>query len=332
MTSVLSLVGVFLGVFLVTAWLSAWPLLGVAAWRRTRGAPEGREQAQLLGGRWNLVLLLAPPLAGLAVALGAVWPSGGAGPGWQCHCAQHLLPFHLCLEHPGVSLALLPYAAALVLLLGRRPLRTLVDLARRLRAARRLLARQTWEVVRSARGPVLLGDLGQPNAFTLGLLRPKVIADRAWWRSLAAGERVMVAAHEAAHAAKHDPLAHALALLLASLVPARLGGPLSAGWLQFAEHRADRGAAEAAGDPVAVAELIVRAYRQGENPALLPAFGGGTLEVRVRSLLELAGGSLPIVPEVRMSLGLGLLAATLLAICIGYPIHLFVEKILTLFR
>jgi Zn-dependent protease with chaperone function len=324
--SVLSLIAVLLGVFLVTTWLSAWPVLGVAA-RMSRGGEAG----DVLGGRFNLLLLLAPPLVGLAVTLGAAWPSGAAGPGWRCHCAEHLLPFHLCLEHPGVSLALLPYAAVLLLLLGRRPLRTLLDLRRRLRAARRLLAGQTWDSTPGDRGPVLLGDLGQPNAFTLGLLRPVVIADRRWWRSLAADERAMVAAHEAEHAARRDPLAHALVLLLASFVPARLGRTLSAGWLQFAERRADRAAAAAAGDPIAVAELLLRAYRRGEEQALLPAFCGGTLEVRVRSLV-VDGGQLPVAPDVRASLGLGLLGSMAIALTIGYPIHLFVEKLLTLFR
>jgi Zn-dependent protease with chaperone function len=326
--SLLSLTVVLLAVFLATTWLCSWLLLGPTASKR----PNGRVR-DLLGGRFNLVLLLAPPLCGLVVALGAVWPAGGTGPGWHCHCAKHLLPFHLCLEHPGESLALLPYAGLLVLLLGRRPLRTGIDLWRQLRAARRLRAGQVWEKVVSEQGPVLLGDLGQANAFTLGLLRPVVIADRAWWRSLSSDERAIVSAHEAAHAEKHDPLAHALVLLLASFVPQRLARPLSAGWLHFAEHRADRGAAVAAGDPLAVAEFLVRAYRDpGEEPALLPAFCGGTLELRVHSLLELAGGRMPLAPDVRVSLGLGLVASTILAVTVGYPIHLFVEKLLTLFR
>lgn len=326
--SVLSLAVVLLAVFLTTTWLCGWLLLGPAAWQR----PAGRVRDPL-GGRFNLVLLLAPPLCGLVVALGAVWPAGGTGPGWHCHCAKHLLPFHLCLEHPGGSLALLPYAAVLVLLLGRRPLGTALDLWRRLRAARRLRAGQVWEEAPATPGPVLLGDLGQANAFTLGLLRPVVIADREWWRSLGDDERAIVAAHEAEHAKKRDPLAHALVLLLASLVPARPGRRLSAGWLHFAEHRADRSAAAAAGDPLAVAEFLVRAYRHpGDGPALLPAFSGGTLELRVRSLLELAGGPLPDAPDVRVSLGLGLLASTALAVTVAYPIHLFVEKLLTLFR
>jgi Zn-dependent protease with chaperone function len=327
--SALSLAVVLLAVFLTTTWLAAWPLLGAARWWPRRG-----HLRELIGGRWNLLLLLAPPLVGLAVALGAVWPAAGAGPGWHCHCAQHVLPFHLCLEHPGVSLSLLPYAALLVLWLGRAPLKVVVELARRLRAARRLRTERAFVAATTAHGPVLLGELGQPNAFTLGLLRPVVIADRAWWRELPDDARAMVAAHEATHAEKRDPLAHALVLLLASLAPSRLGRPLAEAWLQFAEHRADRGAAAVVGDPLRVAELLVRAYRlpSSGEPALLPAFSGGTLELRVRALLELAGGGLPVAPDVRASLGLGLLAATGIALTIGYPIHLFVEKLLTLGR
>jgi len=326
--SVLSLAVVLLGVFLAATWLSGWLLHGATAWRRPRDRTR-----ELVGGRWNLMLLLMPPLFGLLVALGAVWPAGSAGPGWHCHCERHLLPFHLCLEHPGVSLSLLPYAALLVLLLGRRPLRTSIVLIRRLRAARRLLAGQAWAKVSDVRGAVLLGELGQPNAFTLGLLRPVVVADRAWWLSLADDERAMVAAHEAEHADKRDPLAHFLVLLFASFVPARLGRTLSAGWLQFAEHRADRSAAAAAADDaVAVAEFLVRAYRRGAEPALLPAFCGGTLELRVRSLLELGDDHLPGAPDVRLSLSLGVLGSTMLAVTVGYPIHLFVEKFLTFLR
>ena len=102
--------------------------------------------------------------------------------------------------------------------------------------------------------------------------------------------------------------------------------------MQFAEHRADHGTAAATGDPLAVADFIMRAYRRGDESALLPAFCGGTLELRVCSLLELADGRLPFVPDARMSLGLGLLVATALAITVGYPIHCFVEQLLILLR
>lgn len=325
--SVVSLAVVFLGIFLGVAWVAGCPLLLLGRWASRQPGPR-----RLLTARWNALVLLGPPLAGLVVALGAVWPAGGAAPGWHCHCGQHSLPFHLCLVHPQVSLSLFPYAAVVVLLLGRGPLRALRALRRRLGQGRALLGGQMWQRLVTPHGPLLIGELGQPNAFTLGLLRPTVIVDRAWWRSLGSEERAMVAAHEAEHAARRDPLAHAAVLLLASFVSFRLSQPLVAGWLEFAEHRADRSAAAAAGGPLAVAEFLVRAFRRGEEPALMPAFCGGVLEVRVLSLLELASRPLPRTPDVRASVGLGLAGAAALAITLGYPIHLFVEKLLSLFR
>jgi Zn-dependent protease with chaperone function len=174
-----------------------------------------------------------------------------------------------------------------------------------------------------------LADLGTPNAFTVGLLAPKVVVDRAWWRSLGATERRIVTAHETAHARCKDPLRHSIALWLAGLCPCRLGRDLVGGWLAWAERRADGYAARTVGDAAAVAALLVQQKRaEGPHPSLVPSFGGGGIEARVVAVLS---GEDP-VPRLGSRLGLNFAGALVLWTAVvattGYSIHIAVEHLL----
>ena len=321
----LALAVMLLALALGVAWILAWPVLGL--WARVLGAAR-RPTLR----RFNIVMLAAPLILGAGVALGAVWPSESLVWGsWACHCVLgQASSYHLCLAHTSEALPLLPLATFWLVWLGWRPVRESVSVFRRLRAARRLVAAGGDQVMEHD-CPVRLLDLDSANAFTVGLLRPSVVADRCWWRGLSAMERRIVAAHEAAHVWCMDPLSHTVALLLCGLIPARVATPLVEGWLAWAEQRADARAAQVVGDAASVAELLLRQYRQHATPSLVPAFGGGGLEARVTALLHFDGAA----PRLASDIGRGLLlcgATTLLVVgLLGFQIHHWVERLLLLF-
>lgn len=313
-----SLILVLLALALSTAWILAWPMLGAWRWFARR---HPRAQA------FNVVALGAPMLAGIVLSAGAVWPSANLNMGqWTCHCAPGDGAIHLCLAHPEGALPLLPGAVFLLVWLGWRPARVVREVVSRLWAARALV-RGAWEM--DARYGVKLGPLGGDNAFCAGLLRAVVLADRRWWRSLSDQERRIVAAHEHAHARCRDPLTHTMARLLAGFSPARLTGPLLHGWLDRAEIRADQAAARAAGDPLAVADLLLQQARASASPSLVPAFHGSGLQARIFALVD--DDQRP--PRFGSDLGAGLpmlFAAALLVGLFGYQIHSALERLLRL--
>ena len=316
----ISLILVLLALALLVAWVTAWPLLG--AWRWV-----ARVWPRMAA--FNVLALSVPVLVGLIAAVGAVWPAASVPLGhWTCHCNASEETIHLCLAHPAGSLPLLPGAVFLLIWLGWRPVRVVQDVARRLLATWSLRRSGAWDEDLFEQG-ILIGDLGTPNAFTMGLLRTAVLADRGWWSSLSAGERKIVAAHEQAHARCRDPLTHAAGCLLAGLVPERLSRPLLRGWLSRAEHRADMTAARAVGDTLTVAEFLVRQARQGMAPSLIPAFSGGELEGRVRELLSAPDRPPRLASD--LGLGLPLTAAALAAVGLfGFQIHSLLEHLLRL--
>ncbi len=320
----LALAVMLLSLALGVAWILAWPVLGLWAWILEA---SGRSSLR----RYNVVVLAAPLILGLGVAVGAVWPSHSLYWGsWTCHCtAGGVAAFHLCLVHASAALPALPLAIFWLVWLGWRPVREGASVLTRLRAARSLLAADRDHQERD--GAVLLLDLGAPNAFTVGLLRPVVVADRRWWRGLSSMERRIIAAHELAHARCMDPLSHTVASLLTGLIPTRVAAPLTEGWLAWAEQRADACAAVAVGDAARVAELLLRQYRQHGAPSLVPAFAGRGLEARVKALLSFSGEA----PRLSSDVGRGLLACGAATLCLvgllGFQIHHWLERLLLLF-
>jgi len=308
---------------LVGAWLLAWPLLG--AWSRLV-----RRRPAL--ARFNVVALSVPALAGLVLAAGAVWPAHAHDLlRFSCHChpAGSADLVHLCLAHPAGALPLLPGVVFLLVWTGWRTTARAREVLQRLLAARRLLKKTTWQ--KDPRHGVLVGDLGSPNAFTAGLVRTRVLVDRTWWRLLSSTERQVVAAHEKTHARCGDPLTQAVGWLLSCLAPEKLCHPLLAGWLDRAEQRADLTAAQAVGDPLAVAELLTRQARMGDAPGLVPAFTSGGIEARVRTLLIPLERPPSHGSDLRLALPLTVTALASAAL-LGPNIHATLEHLLHLFK
>lgn len=316
-----ALIAVLLALALAVTWIASWPAL--ALWRAVT-----RRRAAL--ARWNLAVLGVPPLIGGAVAVGAAWPAGTLDLSlerWVCHCDPGGL-LHLCVAHPEAAIPALPAAAFALVWFLWRPARTTLDVARRLRAARALVSGQRPSP--SEVEGVQLADLGSGNAATVGLLRPVIVADRRWWRSLAPADRRIVAAHETAHLRSRDPLGHVLGRLLAGLGARSLGRSLVEGWLLWAEQRADGHAARVCGDPARVAELLVRETRAEQAiPSLVPSFGGGALEQRVEALLDDARAPVRIGSRLGLTAATALCAWVIVVAAFGYPIHVAVERLLT---
>ncbi len=310
---------VLLALCLCAAWATAWPLL--LGWRRLTAALPRL-------ARFNPLALAVPVLLGVVLATGAVWPAHSFSLAWiGCHCSPGGGAVHLCLAHPSGALPLLPAAMFLLVWFGWRPVKVARDLVLRLRAARTLRLAPGWEPDRDH--DVLLGNLGEANAFTAGLLRPSVLVDRGWWSGLSNTERTIVAAHERAHARCGDPLTHTVAKFLAGLYPARLTVPLLDDWLDLAEHRADQAAASATGDALRVADLLMSQARMDDAPSLVPAFAGGSLERRVRSLLATGSGPLHLGSDLRAGPALAL-AALMVVGLFGYQIHSALEWLVRL--
>lgn len=261
-------------VALVAAWIVALPL--VFAWNRwLRALTPARA---LRWARWNLVVLSMPLVGGAVLALAA---SGAfdftAGWAWACHCANEGL--HLCPHHPDRALALLPFAALVMLLAAPR----LIKQFKQLRAIRRLnrSLRAAAGSVSNEEG-VFLADLGRRNAFTAGGRMPIIVADAAWWQSLTLLEQSIVRAHEEAHVRRRDPMTLAVARGLAAWLPPS-ADTLVRWWHAAAEHFADQWAARTIDDPLEVAAFLLRQERARTS---LLAFHGTAMELRVTALVD----------------------------------------------
>lgn len=175
-------------------------------------------------------------------------------------------------------------ASLLVLVVGSVAVATLVlsvrAVVRQLRAGRRL-----------ERGLELLGPLSgmsrahvvdgdAPQAFCIGLLRPRIYVSRAALELLGDEERAAVLAHEAHHARRRDPLrllvARALAEGLFFLPAVRC---LPERYAALAELAADRAATAGAGGRRALASALL-AFDEHPSPAAV-----GIAPERVEHLL-----------------------------------------------
>jgi hypothetical protein len=262
---------------LIAAWLLAWPLLGawLAATRRIERG--GRSWA-----RFTPAVVVLPVLGGGFVAVSAFVPGDPhLGHVLACHCdLSHPGWLHLCPVHPMSATPLLLLLAMPALLLVFRP----VLVALRLHAGLAGPARRVPGA--PADGGIQLLDLGVPLACTSGLLRPFAVVDSGYWSSLDGDSRRVIAAHEDAHVRRRDPLTQAWLLAWTAFVPGVLARALVHHWQDHAELRADGHAAAAVGDPVLVAEVLVRQRRAQAaiaEPAM--AWNGNALQRRVTALL-----------------------------------------------
>lgn len=252
----------FVVVLVAIALALAWGLAGLLypAWAAlSRRFP--------VAARGTLIVALLPALLAVGVIAASVGPAWfesafvcHSGPGW----------LHLCWCHPANALTLLPAAVVglLALLPGR--LRVLRGLA-------------------SPRGEgdgLRIVDLPRPGALLHGWLRPSVVVDRRLWEVLDEDGRAALLAHEQAHIDRRDPLVLLLLRAATVFAPEQARAALLRAWLERAELRADALAVRTIGDPLVVAEALLRCARlQTGSPALALSWSGGSVERRVRALL-----------------------------------------------
>jgi Zn-dependent protease with chaperone function len=153
----------------------------------------------------------------------------------------------------------------------------------RTRAVRRALDALA---VRGPGGCALL-PLAEPQAFVLGLLRPRVYVSRGLLAAAPSVESVL--AHEAAHARRRDPLRRLCASLALALHLPGVGAALERALARAQELAADAEAAGAVGDAPRIAEALVRLARlRVAPPAVAVGWHGGAdeLAARVDALLD----------------------------------------------
>ncbi len=260
---------------LLTARGLAWLLLGAWSWLL-------RRSDQCLS-RWSPLLTALPPLVGLALAAAVLVPANPVarllGASYDASVTGELL--HLDLGHPPGPWPLLPFSLLVALVLAAGPAWRWLRVVRGCWQARTLLA----SAQDAGKGP-LLADLDTPNAVSAGLLRPRIVADRRWWSALSEPERAVVLAHEGAHVCRRDPLTLASLLILGAFAPRRVMERMLHAWEDHAELLADSHAAAVLGDPLTVAEALLRHHKRSSLiPGFTTAWTGGRLERRVEALL-----------------------------------------------
>lgn len=315
-----ALVG-FALVFVLTAWASSAALGAIVA--LAGGRPRGWGPA---GERRLSALTAVLPLALAAVLTATLAVHSAAG---QDHCADHDHHAHLCVAHAQAwldrpwALALVGAAATVVVL----RLGALVATVLRAHSAVTQLRRASARI-----GDVRLVESPRPFCFVAGLWRPQIYASTAAWHGLDADEREAMLAHERAHV-RHRDLAARAVLHAITVIAAPFGaGAMLRRWDDATERLRDRDAADAVGDPAAVAGAMVRMCRLGAPPVASGALGftgaRTALEGRVGALLaEEARGD-----RVATALAIAWLAlvtvATLAAVTLAEPLHHGLESLL----
>jgi beta-lactamase regulating signal transducer with metallopeptidase domain len=161
------------------------------------------------------------------------------------------------------------------------------------------LTRMRWAVLRQAPAPV----------FALGLLRPRVCLDACF---VATADDAMLRAallHEDAHVRGRDSLRDVLVRVCLALNPAgRLLADDFARWQQAREAQCDLVAIRSGGEPLALAEGILRAARMGgaEHQCMAQLCGHQTSTLKLRLALLMTRPPAP-----RANWGHGLLAVAL---------------------
>ncbi len=296
-TAALSVVAAFVSVTVVAA-------LALGTRRLAVLAPSAR-------ARVLLAAAVAPALAGLICAAAVLADIEFFG----CH-AHHCLARHAGAQP---SLLVLVLAIAALVRVGG----ALVQAARN--ARRSVLVSRLLRAAGPEQEPTVL-PLAEPQAFVVGLLRPRAYVSRGLVGAHNEADLEVVMAHEHAHVCRRDPLRRLLAsVALAFHVPG------IAGWLErqivrAQEMAADADAARAVDDAPRVAEALVRMARLRVRRPALVAWLGDHLEARVQALLEGAPGSerpgsRTLVAAAAVTVALGIAAAE--------PIHRGAE---TLFR
>ncbi len=228
---------------------------------------------------------LLPALTCAAVMTAALAPSFG----WIVdHCTHsldaHLHP-HLCAHHVSVlpawtSLALAGLFLARLAVSAGRAWRD----GHRLHATRHALTALTPA---PARDGLAVLPFEAPQAFVVGLIKPKIFVTRGLLSGPNREHLAAVLSHERAHVRRRDPLRRLGASLALGFHLPGLAAWLEARLARAHEMAADADAARELRSPECVARALVRLART-RRLALAPAlaFGHSDVEARVAALLD----------------------------------------------
>ncbi len=264
--------------------------------------------------RGALVVAVVPYILALGFVGAAVLPAQleslfvcHSGPGW----------LHLCWCHPGNAMALVPPAVAALALLVPGRVRGIAALLRDPRGE-------------GGGATPLLVDLPRPAAVLVGWWRPSLVVDSRLWMALSPGEREAMLAHEQAHLVRRDPLMLFVLRALTVVAPVPASRALVRAWLDRAEARADELAVQSVGDPLLVAEALLRCARLGAAaPALSIAWTAGQVERRVHAILKDSHGPVGSAPDANLMDGAVLLGMLLAVVAVAPTLHHQLEHLLS---
>jgi hypothetical protein len=269
---------VVLSLTVIASWLLSWPILGSWIAISRLVALKGRTWS-----RYTPAIVMSPVLVGLFVTMAILIPGDPhLGHVVACHCdLSNPGWLHLCPVHATTATPILLVLAAPTLLLLFRPVLVLQRLHSGLGQFAHLLVNKHEE------GTIHLLDLGLPLVCTSGLFRPFVLADRQYWSGVDTSSRRVIEAHESAHVQRRDPLVRFWLAMWTAFSCRTLADSVMRDWETHAELCADRHAASMVGDPLLVAEVLVR-QRRVQAQVALPAlpWSASSLELRIRTLLK----------------------------------------------
>jgi beta-lactamase regulating signal transducer with metallopeptidase domain len=283
--------------FLAAGWLLIAGLVHGRA-NRVRDSLPPRMQAGLLGAA--ILGLAIAPLALVSTVLSRALTSAGDGSRLS-RCGRLILAvLTKPLAHPEVTLS--------VVVLGIFAVGMAVGVVRTWRS--QLEARK---VTRGFSGRVVVVPSEAPAAFTVGLLKPKIVVSTALVDQTDPESLRVVLAHEEAHRRGRHPL---VLMLTESVARGLAFWPLAAaaGKLRLAlEMMADEAAAEFLGDRVTVANTI-RDLALVQAPATV-GFEGETI-ARIRRLIDGSGARRPVA-----TLAITLAALFVIVFSGGHALH-----------
>ena len=292
---------------IVAAFVSVTVGAALALGTRRLGGLAPTARARVL-----LAAAVAPALAALTCAAALLADTQLFG----CH-AHHCLERRAGAQVPPLILALTMAALVRVgaaLLQAARNVRRSAVLCRRL------------ETAGEQQDPTVL-PLAEPQAFVVGLLRPRVYVSRGLVGTHSEADIEVVVAHEQAHVRRRDPLRRLLASVALGFHVPGIAGWIERQIVRSQEMAADADAACAVHDAQRVAEALVRMARLRVHRAAQVAWLGDHLEARVQALLggtpgSDRPGSSALVVAAAVALALGIAAAE--------PIHRAAETLLHL--
>lgn len=225
-------------------------------------------------------------LSVLPVAIGAFSILASFFPAWglvRDHCLNHGPHHpHLCPDHLGSSPGL--PLTVIALLVAARIVASFVQLVRS--ASISWKTRRALMEVSEMREGALIFPSATPEAFVVGLLRPRVFASSALF-ALGAPIYLPVLAHERAHAEGSDSMWRVLAALFSLGHLPHMATLLRARLIAAQEFAADeRGAGPTKAGRLQMAEALIQLAKRQTSASFGLAFTDGDLKARVSVLLE----------------------------------------------